>query len=332
MTVGRRSSTSVARRCVGPLAAAGALLLASCSGGSLTKAGSDGGTPPPTAAPVPPSPEVAALVDGTLSDLGKRVFYRASPKVLERAEFGVACPEDELGLVLGCYANGRIYILKVTRPELAGVMEVTAAHEMLHAVYATMSFGERRRIDKQVGDFYTGVTDPELRQLVAEYEKTEPGQQLNELHSILPTEIGALSPELDQHYARYFTSRQTVVDANDRYQGVLKALEGRIEGLHAQVTDLKAQLAALDTRVTAEQAKLDDMDGRLDALKAKGSVGAFNNLVPQRNAQARSLTKLVEQYNQLVQTHNAKVDEVNGLALEQNQLVEGLAGKTPTSP
>ena len=79
-----------------------------------------------------PTPEVAALA-GSMSEEGRRVFYLASPKILDRAAFGVACPEDDLGTVLGCYAGGKIYILRVTRPELTGVMEVAAAHEMLHA-------------------------------------------------------------------------------------------------------------------------------------------------------------------------------------------------------
>lgn len=328
MAACRGSSRRVGRR-LGPFALSAALVLGSCGGGTSTPSNLDPNrSTVATVPPEPPSPEVAALAEGSMSEAGKKVYYAASPKILDRAEFGVACPEDELGLVLGCYAAGKIYILKVTRPELSGVMEVTAAHEMLHAVYATMSFFERRRIDTLVGDFYAGVTDPELRALVAEYEKTEPGQQLNELHSILPTEVSTLNPAMEDHYSRYFASRQHVLDANQRYQGVLKDLERRVDALHAQVTDIKAQIAALDGRVTAEQAKLDDLDARLDTLKQKGSVRAFNDLVPQQNAQARLLTKLVDDYNKLVQTHNAKVDEVNGLALEQNQLVDGLAGKT----
>jgi len=316
------------RRLASSLVVAGLLLTACGGGGSASDYDPNLVPRRPIEAP---TPEVAALA-GSMSEDGRRAFYLADPKILERAEFGVACPEEELGTVLGCYADGKIYILKVTRPELTGVMEVTAAHEMLHAVHARLSDLQRRRVDTWVGDFYAGLDDPDVKAMVAEYERTEPGQRLNELHSILPTEVPTLSPDLDEHYARYFASRPQVVKLNQGYQDVLKELERRIDVLLAEVKDLKAQLAALDGRVAAEQAKLDELEGRLSALKAKGSIDAFNALVPRQNAQVRVVAKLVDQYNQLVGTSNAKVEEVNGLALEQNQLVEGLTGKAPVAP
>lgn len=282
----------------------------------------------PAAREAPPA-EVAALAEGSMSEEGKRVFYGASPKVLEKAEFGVACPEEELGEALGCFGGGRIFILRVTRPEVTGVMEVTAAHEMLHAVYASLSDLQRGRIDTLIAEFYTGVTDPDIRQLVEDYE---PDERPDELHSILATEVAALSPVLEKHFSRFFTSRARVVEANLRYQAPLKELERRIDGLHAQIDDLEGQLKALDGRVTADEARLDELDGRLDAANRQGSSRVFNQLLPQRNALARSLSGMVDQYNGLVDSYNAKVDEINGLALEQDQLADGLSGKAPVPP
>lgn len=331
MSVRRRPWPHVGpRRRASPLALAAALVLASCGGGgsSAPKYDPNSVVRSPVQAP---TPEVAALA-GSMSDEGRRVFYLADPKILDRAEFGVACPKDELTTVLGCYADGKIYILKVTRPELAGVMEVTAAHEMLHAAHARLSDLQRRRVDTWLGDLYAGLDDPDVRALIAEYDRSEPGQRLNELHSILPTEVPTLTSDLEEHYGRYFVARAQVVKLNQGYQDVLKGIERRIDALLAEVAALKAQLAALDGRVGAEQARLDDIEGRLAGLKAKGRIDAFNALVPQQNAQVRTVAALVEQYNQLVATSNAKVDEVNSLALQQNQLVDGLAGKPPVTP
>ena len=275
-----------------------------------------------------PTPEVAALAVA-MSDEGRRLFYGARPKVLDRAEFALVCPETEHGHVLGCYTGNEIYILRMSRPELLGVMETTAVHEMLHAAYSALSSGERSRVDVWVGDLYAGVTDQDLRELVASYDISEPGQRLNELHSLLPTQLPSLDPRLENHYRRYLALRQRVVAAYLGYRGTLEQLERRIGALHAEIDGVKTQLRAMEARINAEKAELEALERRLEALRARGAVGEFNRLVPQQNAKARGLNALVGEHDELVEAHNAKVREVNGLALEQNQLVEGLAGATP---
>jgi len=87
-----------------------------------------------------PTPEVAALA-GSMSEEGRRVFYLASPKILERAAFGVACPEDELGTVLGCYAGGKIYILRVTRRTSSAVSSWTGENTDTTALLTHTSMG-----------------------------------------------------------------------------------------------------------------------------------------------------------------------------------------------
>lgn len=291
-------------------------------------------TPPPTAPPVPafePTSEVAALTV-SMSDEGRRLFYAARPKVLDRAEFAVACPNAEHVNVLGCFTGDAIYILRVARPELVGVMETTAVHEMLHAAYAALSSSERSGVDSLVGDFYAGVTDRDLKALVASYERSEPGQRLNELHSLLATQLVSLNPPLEGHYRRYLALRPKVVAAYQGYRGTLEQLERRIDALHAEIDGAKAQLKAMEARIAADEAALGELNRRLEALKAQGNVSEFNRLIPQQNAQVRALRELADQYNQLVSAHNAKVKEVNGLALEQNQLVDSLGGGSPAPP
>ena len=278
-----------------------------------------------------PTPEVAALA-AAMSDEGRRLFYAARPKVLERAAFAQVCPDTEHGHVLGCYTGDEIYILRMSRPELLGVMETTAVHEMLHAAYSALSSGERSRIDAWVADLYAGVTDQDLRELVARYDISEPGQRLNELHSLLPTQLPFLDPRLESHYRRYLASRQRVIAAYQGYRGTLEQLERRIGALHAAIGADKTQLAAMEVRITADKAELEALERRLEALRARGAVSEFNRLVPQQNAKARALNALVGDRDKLVAAHNAKVQEANGLALEQNQLVDSLGGPSPPSP
>lgn len=281
---------------------------------------------PAPAARFDATPEVAALT-ATMTEEGKRLFYGARPEVLDKAPFALVCPGgSEQGQVLGCYTGDRIYILRVARPELTGVMETTAVHEMLHAAYAALSSRDRSLVDTWVGDFYAGVKDRDLRELVAAYDRSEPGQRLNELHSILPTQLPSLSAPLENQYRRYLASRQRVVALYQGYRGTLEELDRRISSLHEEIDDAKAQIKVMEERLRGDEAALEELNRRLEALRAAGKVEEFNRLIPQQNAQVDALRSLGDRYRQLVKAHNAKVQEVNDLALQQNQLVESLGG------
>ena len=287
-----------------------------------------GVTPAGALAAPPVSAQIAGLA-ASMSIEGKEVFYRARPKIVDRAELAQRCKEEEVGWLFGCYGLGRIYILRVTRPDLAGVMELIAAHEMLHAAYDELPRLEKARVDSEVEDLFRAADSPRLKESLAAYGTLTPRLRLNELHSIVGTEAAALGPALEDHYGRYFASRQRVVQASDHFRGLFEALERQIEGLAADVKRIGAELAALDARLAAENAALDALDRRLDAAR---DVLAYNRLLPERNELARRIRQGIERYNKLVADHNAKGDQIDALALEQDQLVEALAQKPPPSP
>lgn len=280
-----------------------------------------------------PPADVVALVDGILSPDGERIFYAAHPRILDKAEFDTACPNDsEFTVVLGCYHRGTISVLRVDRPDLAPVMTVTAVHEMLHAAYADLPKDERARIDAQVQEFYAGLNDPEIRDVVGQYDRREPGQRANELHSILPTEVASLSPPLERYFRRYFADRSRVVQAHDGYAAVFRNLERRVADLHAQIGELKRQLETIEGRMNADRRELESLNARLDRLRAQGDIAEYNSLVPRQNALVSSYNGMVDQFNNLVDRHNARVDEVNALALQQDELVTSLGSKPSLPP
>ena len=103
-----------------------------------------------------PSNEIVSLADDTgMSDQGRQKFYVSQPELNSRASFNDNCPFPDRSLVLGCYASLRIYIFDVDDPQLEGVEEVTAAHEMLHAVYDRLSTGDR---DRRIWESRVGST------------------------------------------------------------------------------------------------------------------------------------------------------------------------------
>ena len=277
-----------------------------------------------------PSAQIQALADRAgLSETGRRSFYLGRPQVDDKLGFQAHCPvgEAEGSLVLGCYNQRRIYILEVGRPELAKVMEVTAAHEMLHAAYERLDEEERGRVDRQLEQFYVQVANPELDQVLEDYERTEPGQRLNELHSLLPTQIPSLSPELETYYGRYFTNQDQVANAYLAYQGVFKNLQAQIDGLNTDINSLRAEITSLEEAIASRRSQIDSQGEELDSLRESGQTEEYNARVPAYNASVREYNGMISRYRDLIALHNSKVDQLNQLALEQNELVNSLDSK-----
>lgn len=256
---------------------------------------------------------------------GRAVFADAQPRVDERTRFALDCPIDEAAssVVLGCYSAGRIFVLRIDRADLAGVMTVTSAHEMLHAAYAQLDVAERKRVDGLIDD-YLNAPDPRVTEALAEYEAI-PGADLDdEAHSLVGTLVRDLPRPLERHYARYFDGRVAVVDAFEAYRHVFDELQATYERLAQEVAALSAELAGLDAQVRAASAESDRLFRDIESLRAQGRVDESNALVGPQNAAAARANRLAARYNALVADHNAKVDELNTAAFNVNAAYETL--------
>src|SRR5262249_44324260 len=156
------------------------------------------------------------------------------------------------------------------RPDLAPVMVVSTAHEMLHAAYARLPRRERARVDALLEDFYATVQDQDFRSLVDQYDRDEPGHRSSELHSLVPTPIAPLSPELERYYRRYFRDRAGIVAAYQSYNGLFQQLKARSDQLHAELDGIKAQLADLETRLESAKGRAEQLSAQIGALRGQG--------------------------------------------------------------
>ena len=206
-----------------------------------------------------PSPDIAAITERTkLTDKGKFYFYASHPELNDRESFNKACKAKggEQSVVLGCYAMMQIHVFDVDNPKLDGIKEVTAAHEMLHAAYDRLSEDERERVDGLVEAQLRTLNDPRILGLVKEYDKTEPGERLNELHSILGTEVASLSPELEKYYTQYFKDRLAVVSLATSYGSVFDELKSRMEALLVEIKTLADNIEKHNAEYTASAQQL----------------------------------------------------------------------------
>lgn len=283
---------------------------------------------------VPPTVVSALADDTTMTDYGRRVFYVNRPSLTSDEDFSKACQSSvqEQTIVLGCYHSSQkgIYLLDVKDARLAGVEQVTAAHEMLHAAYDRLNDAERKRVNAMLNDFYANsLADARIKQTIELYKQSEPNDLLNEMHSIFATEIEQLPEPLEQYYKKYFTNRKQIVVYANKYEQEFSSREAEIKEADNQLASWKSQIESLQIGLTQKRNALDSGRKRLTYLRSNDveayneAVPGYNQLIDAYNGQVRDLRYLITSYNQLVERRNA-------VALEENQLVDALSNDVQT--
>lgn len=272
----------------------------------------------------PPANIVKLADDTAMAGQGRDMFYVSQPRVEDSDAFNMHCQNTgEKTVVLGCYVGQQIYLYNVTDARLAGVVEVTAAHEMLHAVYERLDTSEKAHIDALIEAELPKVTDERLKGLIELYATTEPGEKLNEMHSILGTEYTNLSPELETYYKQYFSDRTKVVAFAQQYQGAFAASQARIADMSGRLEELKKKIDTNTASITRQKAELDAEAKRMNDLRSRDTA-AYNKAVPEYNAQARAYNNLVIATRSLIDEFNQLVIEHNNEAAAQNSLYHSL--------
>ncbi|MDB5161550.1 MAG: hypothetical protein JWM52_58 [Candidatus Saccharibacteria bacterium] len=211
-----------------------------------------------------------------LTDKGLLYFQATQPVVASSDDFNKDCPRQETGSpILGCYATGRIYIYNITNSQLDGIEEVTAAHEMLHAIWDRMSASEKKNLGTMLRNQYAKIQDPDLKTRMDYYARTEPGEFENELHSIIGTEIASLNPELETYYAQYFKDRTKVTDLHAKYSAVFAALTTESDTLYTELVTLGKDIETRSNQYNVDVAALKT---DITSFNERADSGSFSSL------------------------------------------------------
>lgn len=278
-----------------------------------------------------PSESIARLSErGGLSDKGQFYFYVAKPALVGADAFNESCQrEDYSSPILGCYRQGddEIYIYDINNPDLDGIEEVTAAHEMFHVVFSRMSESEKQRIAPLLESAYERLATSELEQRMAQYAESEPGSRINELHSIIPTEFGDIGEELESYYAQYFDDRSKTIALHDNYRSVFTSLEQQASQLEAS---LKRDKARIDRMEADYQASLDSLNRQIADFNQRANSGDFTSQ-QQFNSQRADLVSRSERLEQqrqsiirAIDSYNQDVEQLNALGGQMQQLNQSL--------
>jgi len=266
-----------------------------------------------------PATGVVALVERAgMNDYGKFLYLASEPQLDQASEFNTACDRIEnTTSILGCYSNYKIYLYNVTDAQLDGIREVTAAHETLHVAYLRLSDNERTNVNKLLEAEYVKLeNDSNFKSLMEFYDRTEPGQRDNELHSVIGTEISDISPELELYYKKYFSDRQKVVSLDEQYSSVF-------EDLTAKATELATQLNSLAKTITSDIEKYNSDASTLNSdivlFNQRADAGTFNSMsqfYSERSVLAARITTL----NTLRDSVVANKSSYNSLLIEYNSI------------
>ncbi len=277
-----------------------------------------------------PSGEVSAITQRAgLTNEGTFYFYTSRPEIQDRTAFNQSCTtaKGETTVVLGCYVSGRIFLFDVTDAKLDGIKEVTAAHEMLHAAYDRLPSGERQKVDNLLEAEAAKITDPEFISLMSVYEKSEPGERDNELHSIIGTQVASISPELESYYSRYFKDRAALVSLYTKYQAVFAGIKAQQAQL---VSEMDGLIAQIDNATDSYNNGVTDLNNDIKEFNQRAAGGGFSsqaqfneerNVLIARQKQLASDRTLIDGYIATYNTKRQQLATINNQAEALNRSI-----------
>ena len=277
-----------------------------------------------------PSSQISQLAsDSGMNDTGRFLYYASRPELNDRSNFNQNCTTRETqSIVLGCYRDNRIYLFDVTDDRISGIRSVVAAHEMLHAAYQRLSDSERSTINKMLEQQLSETKDKNILDTVEIYNRIEPGEKLNELHSLFATETQNLSPDLENYYRKYFSDRGKVIEIYQKYSQVFNNLETKAANLQKNLKSQKSNIDKLTANYESQQKTLiSDISSFNERAKSVGGFAsqsvfdeARKDLVDRQN----SLKTMTVKINGLINEYNSSVNDLNALGIEIAKLNENL--------
>lgn len=154
-----------------------------------------------------PPAEISKLADSaSMSNKGKLLFYRFSPSLLSQTDLDTICGQEKLG----CTEKHSIYILNYSDERELDQSTVTAAHEMLHVAYSRLNSSQKSKINKLLDAELEKSTGADIKDKLSGYPAAD---YYDEAHSFVGTEIATISPELNEHYKKYFDDRDKLIEA-----------------------------------------------------------------------------------------------------------------------
>lgn len=263
-----------------------------------------------------------------MNSSSSKIFYVNHPLLMDDIkQFHSSCSSSEQTIILGCYHSDQagIYIYDVKDARLAGIEQVTAAHEMLHAAYDRLSDKEKNKVDNLLVNFYQhSLTDQRIKDTINDYKKSEPNDVVNEMHSIFGTEVVNLPTELENYYKQYFTNRSLVVGFSQKYEAEFSSRSAKAHVYEDQLTALKNKITTEENSLKSQASQIEAQRANLDNLRNSNQIDQYNSQVSGFNASIDSYNYQVNLYKKDVNSYNSLLGEYNKVAGELSTLFDAI--------
>ena len=269
-----------------------------------------------------PSVDMLVIRDKlNLTSDGEFLFNATQPELNEAKDFNQNCRQDESEMaVLGCYIMGGIHVYNITETELAGIRELTTAHELLHAKWDRMSENERRNLNASL----TQVFNNNRELLESEIELYSTNEKQEEIYVRVGTEVKDLPDDLEKHFAEIFRDQDTVVSFYDSYIAVFNEIKSNMKALLAEIEAIKGEIGI---KTTEYESRANQLEAEIVSFNSCAEVAGcfatkteFNDRRNQILDKQDDLELLNDAIDDLIKEHNKKVDEYNANVIESRKL------------
>jgi hypothetical protein len=285
-----------------------------------------------------PSAQIMTIANRAhLSKDGRFYFYASRPQIESSSKFNNDCQRKEAkSPILGCYNGLHIYLFDVTDERLDGIEEVTAAHEMLHAVYDRLGDADKQRIDMLLQQAYDRVKTKELASRMAYYNRAEPGEFNNELHSILPTEFSNLGPDLESYYGKYFSNRDALISLHAKVEKQFNILSTKASTLIKQIDELAISINNSTRQYNQQSTQLSQdiqsFNNRASSTGGFSSKAEFESERALLSSRSEQLDLVRQQIEQKILTYKDLLTQLNTINSEAASLNQSLDSTLTPAP
>lgn len=270
-----------------------------------------------------PTSEMMAIRDKlNLTDKGEFLFNASRPVLSEREDFNEVCryDNDNKTAVLGCYTDGNIYIYNIEDERLNGILELTTAHELLHANWARMSETERVELTRAL----TQVFDANQVILSEEIDAYDNDVKQEELYVRAGTEVMNLPDELEEHYAKVFKDQDAVVEFYNNYIAVFKELKAEMEQLKKEIEVIDSEIAQMTSEYESGLKQYEaDVVSFNNCANIEGCFKSQGEFDIERSRLLYNREDLENKYNKIsevIEKYNSLVEKYNDDVVKNNEL------------
>ncbi len=206
---------------------------------------------------------------------------------------------------------------------------------MLHAAYERLPESDKKVVNTLLEKEYRKNSDAEFSKRMDYYKRNQPGEEYNELHSIIGTEFADISPQLEDYYKRYFNNRSQVVALHSKYSDKFKELKQGSASLRKELENLSISINNASLKYNRDISNLNSEINTFNSRAKNGDFSSQEDFLNERRYLIKSTRKLEQDranINRYIGQYESKRIEYNKLVDESNSMYKAMDSTLAPAP